>query len=160
MTTSSSPSILESCRTEYVLKVVKMSIILASRRWKVSNFPKIYISLNSNCFSFGSCLSFCFVLWKQRWYSLKLKTKILEGKHSPGCQPYSLQWKKLSIQGETANPFSVMPLYMPILQLAMPSLPNSQSSKSLIIYEVTQRHSLSTWSHFVKSSLTLCPASH
>lgn len=84
VTMSSSPSILESCRTEYVQKVVKMSIILARRRWKVSNFPKIYISLNSNCFSLGSCLSFCFVLWKQCWYSLKLKIKILGRKHNRG----------------------------------------------------------------------------
>lgn len=153
---SSSPSILESCRTEYVLKVVKMSIILARRRWKVSNFPKIYISLNSNCFSFGSCLSFCFVLWKQRWYSLKLKTKILEREHNPGYQPYSLTWKKLWIQGGTSNPVSVMPLHVPILQLAMSSFPNSQSSKLLIIHEATQRHSLSAWSHRVSISLTRC----
>ena len=78
----SSPSILESCSTEYILKVVKISIILARRLWKVSNFPKIFISLNSNCFSLGFCLSFCFVLWKQCWYSLKLKTKIQEREHN------------------------------------------------------------------------------
>ena len=75
MTKSSNPSILESCRTEYVLMVVKMSIILARRRWKVSNFPKIYISLKSNCFSFGFCFSFCFVWWKQDWYPWRPKAK-------------------------------------------------------------------------------------
>lgn len=75
MTKSSNPSILESCRTEYVLMVVKMSIILARRRWKVSNFPKIYISLKSNCFSFGFCFSFCFVSRKQDWYPWQPKAK-------------------------------------------------------------------------------------
>lgn len=75
MTKSSNPSILESCRTEYVLMVVKMSIILARRRWKVSNFPKIYISLKSNCFSFGFCFSFCFVSWKQDWYPWRPEAK-------------------------------------------------------------------------------------
>ena len=102
----SSPSIFESCRTEYVLKVVKISIILARRLWKVSNFPKIYISLNSNCFSLGSCLSFCFVLWKQCWYSLKLKTKIQEREHnkdislillSEGDSKFRVELQNLSI---------------------------------------------------------------
>lgn len=46
--------------------------ILLSRRWNVSNFPKMYISLKSNCLSEGVCSSFSLVLWKYRWYSWRM----------------------------------------------------------------------------------------
>lgn len=51
--------------------VANISRILFSLRWNVSNFPKMYISLKSNCLSEGVCSSFSLVLWKHRWYSWK-----------------------------------------------------------------------------------------
>lgn len=55
--------------------VLNISKILLSRRWNVSNFPKMYISLKSNCLSLGVCSSFSLVLWKHRWYSWRTHLK-------------------------------------------------------------------------------------
>lgn len=141
---SSSPSILDSCRTEYVLKVVKMSIILASRRWKVSNFPKIYISLNSNCFSFGSCLSFCFILWKQFWYSLKWNAETEERENTGKIDRILLQQGRRRCQGPIANPFTLPPRNFLIRQPGASPFALLWSSKLLIARNAPQRGRLGT----------------
>lgn len=55
--------------------VLNISKILLRRLWNVSNFPKMYISLKSNCLSLGVCSSFSLVLWKHRWYSWRMHLK-------------------------------------------------------------------------------------
>ena len=59
-----SPSLLESCRCEYISIISNTSMILFRPCVNRSNFPKMYISENSNLRSLGISSSFVFVLWK------------------------------------------------------------------------------------------------
>ena len=65
------PSILESDRWEYSSNVSNISMIFCSLLENVSNLPNMYISENSNFFSFSIFSSFS---WKQ-WCVTNLATK-------------------------------------------------------------------------------------
>ena len=62
---------LEILRNNVVFQLSQKNFQLTfcKRLQKVSNFPNIYISENSNGFSEGSSSNFCLVFWKHNWYS-------------------------------------------------------------------------------------------